>query len=391
MNESECNELIDRLASNLSIAHLVTEDFRDELYRQSDGHPYVIKILLGEVAKSGKTGKIERIVASKDEILNALFERTFWGLSPAGKRMFLTLCSWRSMLPQLAVEAVLLRPANEQMDVRAAIDELYKTSFIEIVVSPQDQTVFLAVPLAAAVFGQKKLTASPYKTMIDADREILLAFGAGDASSLSKGVSPRVFKLFKHIANLVTSGKATLQEHLPMLEFIARQFPPGWLLLASLAEEANLSVHADEAKEYLRRYIENTTSKLERETAWQRLAELCQRTQDWSGEAHALVEICEQPETDFKIISNAANRINALLKHNHLALDTEEKEIVVRNLVRIMVSRIEEADATDCSRLAWLFIRLGGRDGARKYAELGLERDPYNEYCSNLLLKLDKF
>jgi hypothetical protein len=81
----------------------------------------VIKILLGEVAKAGELVKVERIVADSDEILKALFERTYSGLSPVAKRVFLTLCNWRSLVPQIALEAVLLRPSNEKMDVLSAL------------------------------------------------------------------------------------------------------------------------------------------------------------------------------------------------------------------------------------------------------------------------------
>ena len=85
---------------------LLTEDYRDELIRESDGHPYVIKILLGEVAKARALVALRRIVASKDEILDALFERTYSGLSPAAKQIFLLLSSWRSTIPELAIHAV---------------------------------------------------------------------------------------------------------------------------------------------------------------------------------------------------------------------------------------------------------------------------------------------
>ena len=39
-------------------------------------------------------------------------------MSPVAKRVFFTLCQWRSTIPQLAVEAVLLRHSDdEKMDI----------------------------------------------------------------------------------------------------------------------------------------------------------------------------------------------------------------------------------------------------------------------------------
>ena len=94
MTEHESELLIKATAELLGIHHLLSEDYIRELFRESDGHPYVIKVLLGEVAKVGKLKKIERIVAGQDEILDALFERTYESLSPAAKYVFLTLCNW---------------------------------------------------------------------------------------------------------------------------------------------------------------------------------------------------------------------------------------------------------------------------------------------------------
>lgn len=116
MTEGEANELIDQHSTLLGIRHIIEDSYREELYRESGGHPYVIKVLLGEVAKAHRCIDIEKIVADRDDILTALFERTFAVLSPAAKRVFLTLCNWRSTIPQLALEAVMLRPGIEKLD-----------------------------------------------------------------------------------------------------------------------------------------------------------------------------------------------------------------------------------------------------------------------------------
>ena len=53
-------------------------------------------------------------------------------------------------MPQVAVEAVMLRPQNEKFDLDAAIEELSRSSFIEVRVSA-DRNTFLNVPLVAAI------------------------------------------------------------------------------------------------------------------------------------------------------------------------------------------------------------------------------------------------
>lgn len=142
MSESEADRLIDTTARRLGIIDLLTTRYKTELYEEADGHPYIIKVLLGEVAKARKLVQVERIVAAKDEILDALFERTYARLQPVARRVLLTLCGWRSLVPQLALEAVLLRPTNEKMDVSAAVDELVQSSFVERTTAG-DGTAFL--------------------------------------------------------------------------------------------------------------------------------------------------------------------------------------------------------------------------------------------------------
>ena len=385
MTEQESDELIKATASTLGVAHLLTENYQHELHQESGGHPYVIKVLLGEVAKAGKLARVERIVASIDDILDALFERTFSGLSPAAKRVFLTLCSWRSTVPVLALEAVMLRPSNERMDVAGAVEELNRSSFVETATSNQDNELFLSVPLVEAVFGKRKLATSPMKSAIEADVQLLHAFGAAQQSDIKRGVNPRVEKLFRYVADRVSAGKDQLDDHLPMLEFIARKYPLAWLLLAQLYQEVDWVRNVEKAKEAIRRYLESTDWDYSlQEEAWLRLAALCQQTTDWAGEIHSLVVMCQLPDTPFEVVSNSVNRINELFREQYLVLDSEEKRIVSKRLAEIMENRISEGDATDCSRLAWLYIRLRDEEKARSVVSLGLSLEPDNQFCKSL-------
>jgi hypothetical protein len=386
MNEEESDELIKSTAKALGIDHILTEDYKHELYEEASGHPYVMKILLGEVAKAGKLIKVERIVATMEDILDALFERTYSGLSPVAKRVFLTLCAWRSTVPLLALEAVLLRPSNERMDVANAAEELSRSSFVEILPSSKDGELFLTVPLVAAVFGKPKLATSPMRSAIDADLQLLYAFGATQQSDIERGILPRVERLFHYIAERITRGKDNLENHLPMLEFVGREYPPAWLLLGRLCQELG---DLDKAKEAFKRYIESGYGdSLQKEKVWEELANNYQQTNDYVGEIHALVEMCQLPNIAFRIISNAVNDVNALFSEQYFVLDSEEKRVVSRRLAQVMENRINEGDATDCSRLAWLFIRLNDEEKAREIIQVGLSVEPDNIHCKNLAARI---
>lgn len=390
MSEEESDKLIALTAQELGISHLLTQSYIAELYRESDGHPYVIKVLLGDVAKAGRAVKIERLIAGKDEILDALFERTYVGLSSPARQIFLTLCNWRSTVPQVALEAVTLRASNERLDVEEAIEELRRSSLVEVTQSEEDRAVFLSVPLAAAVFGKRKLSVSPVKAAIEANTQLLLYFGAGQKADIRHGLGPRIERFFRHVAKLVSAQPDSLREYLPMLEFIGQQHPRAWLLLASIYEEFGTREGIERAKECLRRYLELEKSPSEKLAVWDRLAAACKQTQDWAAEVHALVEMCSLPDVVFEIVSSNINRFNNAFRQQSLniAFASDEKQILGKKLLEIAQAKISEADATDLSRMAWLAIVVHDEVNAERFTCMGLEKDPGNQHCLNLAEKL---
>jgi hypothetical protein len=105
MNEREARQLIGQTAATLEVADLLDESYVNELVAQSEGHPYVIKILLGEVAKAKRAANIPRLVAGSEDVLTALFERTYAALSPCAQRAFLTLSAWEFSGPAIGVRS----------------------------------------------------------------------------------------------------------------------------------------------------------------------------------------------------------------------------------------------------------------------------------------------
>lgn len=389
MNESEAENLILRTSESFNISQLLTSKYIQTLISESEGHPYVIKIMLGEVAKAHKLVTIERVVANSDEMLKALFERTYNNLSPAAKRVFLTLVNSRSVIPQIALEAVLLRPENERMDVLNAIEELEKSSFIEINASKSDKQIFLSVPLVTVIFGEKKLAVSPLKSAIQADNEILQAFGNTQGSEISSGLAPRIDKLYKNVAEKMIQDKKSFDYYLPILKFVATQYPEAWLSMATLYEEnLELDDRLDKARECVQFFLESAKSIEKKRKAWRMVATYSRRLEDWLGEAHALVELAQLPNSQLEDISNSANRINALLK-DELELDDEVKTILVKRLLETMEKLTKERpSATDYSRMAWLAWNIKLVDKAKEYTEIGLQIDPENSYIESLASRL---
>ena len=89
------------------------------------------------------------------------------------------LCSWRVFIPEVAIEAVALRPGTERFDVSGAIEEVIQFSLADYTYSSEDEQRFIGVPLAAALYGQRELQVSSFKIAVEEDRKLLMGFGAG--------------------------------------------------------------------------------------------------------------------------------------------------------------------------------------------------------------------
>lgn len=384
MDEEQSRELIESTASRLGILNILTGSYKRDLLDQADGHPYIIKILLGEVAKEGQTVSIEHVVADQDEMLTALFERNYRDLSPLAKRVFLTLCSWKSVVPQLAIRAVLLRSSNDTINVKKAIDELEKSSFIEITVSEEDTQPFITVPLSAAVFGREKISVSPYKAEVEVDSKLLQDFGAAQKTDIQHGVSPRVERFFKNVRERVGDDEEEFSEYVPMLEFIARRYSPAWMLLADLHEKYGEYGSDEQAMRAVRMYLQDPPPDGDIEAGWKRLTRLAQKVGDVQSELQALVELATLPSASTETVSEAANEVNRLLHENDSPVQGEESRILLRSISEALKQRSHELDADGFSRLAWIRLYIDDEPGAIEATKMGLEEDPYNEHCLKL-------
>ena len=393
LTDDEADQLITSVGNDLGLTSGLSSAYKAELIQESDGHPYVIKILLGEAAKEGRPAKPARIIAGEHDILTALFERTFVALSAAAQRVFLLLANWRSVVPEIALEAVVLRSRGDRINVRKALDELHRYSFVELITSETDNQVFVAVPLSAMLFGRQKLSASAMKAVIDADTELLHAFGPGQKGDVRHGALPRIRRLLRHVVKQVTNNNESLEDIEPMLEFLAGQLPSVWLDMADLYEELEPPDALAKTKRCVQHFLERPDDSIVRSLVWRRLADLCEKDDDYAGQLHAMVEMCETIDAPAHVVSSAANRINsicvAIRQAGHDVLDSDERRSLIQRAATRMGDFADTMEATDRSRLSWLHVQLGHRTEALRIAKEGLDQEPDNHHCLGLVDRLE--
>lgn len=397
MTDDEANELIERHAARLGVGSLVTKEYRRELIEESGGHPYVIKILLGDVAREGKRAKPKRVMASSSELLRALFERTYISLSPGAQRVFLLLCSWRVSVPEIGVEAVVLRPDSERFDVARAFEELSRYSLIERVGADGDEA-FVTVSLSAGEFGKRKLVVSPWRRAVEKDLQLLREFGVGrrrEGDDATYGVYPRIDNLVRSVAREASEDVDALGRAMPILEYLAARVPRAYTRLAELVMEVDGNVHAErQAKEYLERFVEYCARE-ERLGGWLRLARLCEDTADVHGEIRALCEAGIATGHDQDGLKYVVRRVNRRLWEMKRSGIEEVRSLRVTEVVEMLAEDMERRrnglTSVNCSGLAWLHLNIGGHQAIRKarnIADLGLSKDPGNEHCLRILDRL---
>ena len=294
------------------------------------------------------------------------------------------------LIPEIALEAVSLRPNNIRFDVRSALEDLRRFSMIEEIVSQEDKEIFIGVPLAAAMYGTRKLEVSPFKAAIEEDRRLLLEFGAGKREDAHHGVAPRINRYMRFVARSISDGQSTLEEALPILEYLASKKPSVYIQLADLVLEFG-NEHGERAKRYLRNYLE-TAPIHEKQDIWRKLGDLCAFTGDTIGEVHALSEAALLPTatpTDVSEIANLINhKIQALKGERVEEAWSEDARLLLERVANAMEDHIADLSATDCSRLAWLYLNVQNRERALDIAEKGLSRDRSNRHCQNLVERL---
>ena len=390
MTDDECRALIHSTSASLRLMEALTDEYIGDVIRESRGHPYVIKLILGALTRNPNRRNVERIMAPQEEVLDALFERSYSRLSAAAQRAFLTLCRWRSSVPRIALEAVLLRPENEMMQVDSAIDELSQMSFVEEMGSDgKEEDIELAVPLSARLFGNKKLQSSPWRASVDIDSDLLQLFGA--AQQHDDVGERRVRELYRNTARSISLGRRTLDDIKPILEYVSRRFSIGWVLMADLIQEFGYLDRQEQVLECLMKYVENPGSEsYSAQHIWRRISRIHSESHNLYEALHALAQVSRQPGITVNELSNTAHDINLMFRENDTSdLDPALKATLVKDVADVLEGKLGELNADGCSRLAWLYLNIRNPRDARRVATLGLRREDDNYHCQRLIDRLD--
>lgn len=382
MEYSEAEELLVGLSAELNIEKLMTKAVIERLFDYSEGHPYVLRVLTGEMAKEGRYVSPKTLVPRRADIVNAVFERSFNRLSESGRRVFLTISNWRSAISELALLVVL---GVRNLNVEEGIDECVRLSLVSRMFFADDQPAY-AAPQLARVFGQKKLEGDPDRLVIQEDLGVIRRFGVvpvGQPIQIPEEDALRDFIRWCLEDDDRDGVQPSELNKDTLLASLAELWPAAWLSLADRRQRRRAP--QAEVEYALRRAVEEGPREAE---AWKRRAAYARAVGDEATWISSRIRLVELFPDDLELILDVANDLNNYISQHADEIPTTRRGVYLASVRDKMERHANQLDATGLSRLAWLFLHEGNQEDALKYASQGLTMDGSNEHCAKLVERL---
>jgi len=381
MEKEEARQLIFKSAQSLGIESLISDDIIDRLYDYSEGHPYVIRVVVGEIAIEGRYESPKTLLPKRLDIVNAVFERSFNKLSEEGRRVFLIISCWKSIISELALLVVL---GQRGIDVESGIEECLRLSLVERRYFLNDQPAYTA-PQVARLFGKKKLEGDPDRLLIQEDLGILQKFGVIPTSEpvqipQDDALNDFIGWCINHAIGMNIAEQNRIDI---ILESLAELWPDGWI---GLAQYRLKNGNDSEAIDYaLRRSVEEQPSN---KKAFLLRADYAKQIGDNSTFIASYIRAAELDPKDKDLIREVALQVCRYINEHIAELPPARRGVYLASIRSLMMPLASELDATGLSRLAWLFLLEGKEDLAYKYAGMGLAKDADNSHCQKMIDRL---
>jgi hypothetical protein len=382
MEVEEANQMLTNAAAELQIAELVTQDVIAKIYESTDGHPYVMRVILGEMAKERRVVPMEQLIPRRRDIVDTVFERSFGKLSDDGRWVFLAVSNWRSVVLELALQVVL---GQRGKDARLGLEECELLSLVTRDYL-MDGQAYCYTPKLARIFGKKKLEGDPDRLSVNECIEVLQRFGVvslSDAGRTQQDTLIRQFVKWCFREPFLRPDRRLQVDSL--LEGLAHNWPEGWLALAKYREQHDLD--AVRVEYALRRAVEEMPLSKEARLARARFA---RDRGDESTFVSSMVSAADVDPNDIGLLRETAGAVSKYVDDYKDEIPPTRRSVYLASVRSHMEKVASKLDATGLSRLSWLYLLEGREAEARKYAEDGCRKDKDNEHCKKILERLDR-
>lgn len=382
MEFDEAASLLHQEANSLKIGNIVTDEVVENIFEYTDGHAYVMRVLLGEIAKDGRWVAPKSLVSRRGDLLNVVFERSFNKLTLDGKWVFLCVANWRSVVPELSLLVVL---GQRDLDVERGIEECVRLALL-VRHEFADESFGFSVPELARLFARKKLEGDPDRLVLQEDKEALTQFGVLVPSTVSSKTTEDVVRAFveKCVLTVVDNDEQKKLRIDSILESISELWPAAWLGLAQYRQRIGDS--PDRIGQALRRAVEERPNDKD---VWLERAAFAKLQKDASIHVASMISAVEADPSDLELIRDTAFLLCQYLDAHKFEIPQARRGVYLASVRSRMERLSARLDATGLSRLAWLFLLEGDLSGAWKYANEGLTKDVTNSHCLKIVERLE--
>jgi hypothetical protein len=381
MEVDQARQLLVRVGRTLGCEDLFTSEVISKIHEFTDGYAYAMRLMAAEVAKAGRFVSPRHVVSRNEDILDAVFERSYGELSESARTIFLTIANWRSVVSELALLTVL---GVRDIDVPGGLAECLRFALVEEGQLADGEPSYWA-PQLAREFARRKLRGNPGALAIRSDLEELKAFGVIPVTSRKVPTQSGVVDSFVSHC-LLQAGAGTEDQVLrldALLERVAEYWPPAWLSLIEFRSRAGLS--SERIMAATQRAVEELPGS--RDVWIARLRQARRLGHDEIAVA-AQIELAELDPADVNELSNAATALIEYLMRRKEEIPRSRRHAYLRVVRERMVQSADALTATALSKLAWLFLLEGDESNAWRYASQGLQRNAAHQGCQRLLQRL---
>jgi len=381
MEREEARTLLTSLGRDLGIEGLLSDDAVRSIHEYTDGHPYVMRLIVGEMAKERRYVPPKDLLPRRIDIVNAVFERSFDKLSPDGKWVYLLTANWRTAIAELALVVIC---AECDVDAEAGAEECVRLSLLTAEQGP-DGSYFYWAPELARVFGRKKLDSDPDRLAIQEALTGLRRFTVLRPGQVAITSRSQVVDRFLELA-LQTTTSTNSQEIARLkrvLDRIAELYPPAWRQVVAFGRHFRLPPQDIEYS--LRRWVEEQPVE---KSAWLARAHYAGEVGDEGTRISSLVSAVDADPSDVQLLREAALALCQFIDAHKAEIPRTRRGVYLAGVRGHMEKAANDLDATALSRLAWLFLLEANQHKALHYAELGLTKEPDNEHCRRIAQRL---
>ncbi|MGE3795702.1 MAG: hypothetical protein AB7I38_17505 [Dehalococcoidia bacterium] len=369
MDLAQARELLTREARRLNREPLMTDPVMDEIYRGTHGHPYAMKLAAARFTTAGATQKAIKGALSDEQVLEALFRRSFDDLgSSEAEFVFLLIGEFPGGVSEDALR-VACHP--HEIDVDAALGTLQLRSLVEAIAATP--VARFDMPTMAREFCRSRLIKGHLlQGAIEAAAAFLQRFPELVVGDWHSGAQKLESAVTERSERSTEAARA-----LASLEVLAETHRTVWVRVAHARRALGRPEH--DWSEAYKRAVEEAPGRSSVLLEWSNLAT------DPDTQIRLKVQAVAAEPENVELAVLVARFLNRWYADKPRRYSDLEWHGLIQPVATALERHVDSLGGDGLSNLAWLYLHDGRqRERAERIVDLGLEREPENRYLKAL-------